>query len=440
MTQPIALLLALLALPSLQDPPPSRAGIVLFKMPSDRQRKEEAGYTALQPTDPAAKTYEIRIRPAVEAQKTAADSVEAHAHFLAKTAFVQAGSAPSSGKSQAGYDQSVRGFHVTPTGGQPTAVYVWALQSGKKVAILEFVASDPTLLNDLKGMTAFAEACRLAHATVVVPGDPPLTVYDIDETMDCLQWLLDAPFTDAQREVFRKEIVDGWTKKDEETIKAIGQVAEFRVELAKLTPDQQDLVRKQSEPKVLEELKKENDPCSKLLVEIYDAAHKPIAAGDPALTRQQADAALELFFFIAAELEGVRAKPTASARDEWANKLAASWGTLDANVKKLFAMMPTVWAATRAGWNEMTAADRDEIKKQFGQLDFIKEMRTGFAKIRTEAGTAASAAELQSKLSSNYQFTSSMLRTGFNSTMTQMAAMRNMSATRYTTTYSYRPK
>lgn len=420
------------------EPPPSRAGIVLFKMPSDRQRKEEAEFTVLKPVDPAAKTYEIRIRPAIEAKGTAADAVEAHAHKLAATYKVQAATAATAQKHQVtGHEMAVRGFYLQAADNRLHVVYVWALQSGSKTAVIEFLADDPKVLADVKAIGGFVDLCRLAHVQVVAAGEPPLTAYDLEETIEVLQWLMDAPFTADQREVFRSEIIDGWKKKDEETIQGVAQILQFRAEYAKLTPEKQDLVRKQSEPEMVAGLRKETDRCSKLLVEIYDAAHKPIAEGDPALTRQQADSALELFFFMAAQLEGVQAMPAAADKEAWARQLAEGWPKLEAGVRKSFATMPAAWAATRAGWAEMTEAEREGLKKQFAQLDFIKEMRTHFAKARAEAGAGADAAALQSKLQRNYSATSSLLKMGYDSTMTRMAGIMNMSSSSRTT---YRPK
>jgi predicted component of type VI protein secretion system len=333
---------------------------------------------------------------------------------------------------------AVRGFFLVSADGRPHWIYVWVLQSGAKSAVIEFFADDPKLLADPKPIGDFVDACRLAHAQMLVAGDPPLTVYDVEETIECLQWVMDAPFTAEQREVFRSEIIDGWKKKDAETIQSVSQVFKFRAELAKLPAEKQEFVRKQCEAEVVATLRKDTDKCSKLLTEIYDAAHKPIAEGDPALTRQQADSALELFFFMAAQLEGVQARPSATDKEGWATQLTAGWPKLDAGIKKSFATMPAAWAATRAGWTEMTEAEREGIKKQFAQLDFIKEMRTHFAKVKTEAGASADAAALQSKIQQNYSVTSSLLKMGYDSTMTQMASIMNMSSSN--NRYSYRAR
>jgi len=170
-----------------QEPPRSRSGIVLFKLPADRQRKEEPAYTLLKPVDETAKTYEIFIRPPVEAKGKAADAVEAHAHLLAQSVKVQAASDPVSFRHAAGFDVAVRGFYVGLADGRVLTTYVYALQSGAKSSVVEFVAADAKVLTDgLRSISAFIEGCRHAHAQVLAAGDPPLSLYDVEETTDFL--------------------------------------------------------------------------------------------------------------------------------------------------------------------------------------------------------------------------------------------------------------
>jgi len=421
-----------------QDLPPSRAGIVLFKMPADRERQEDSRYTVLKAGGDAAKGYDIRIRPAAEAKGSVTDALDAHAAFLATTyAQVRPANDFRTSKHSAGYDACYRPYFLAGADGRPSAAYVFILQSGAKSVAIEFVAPDAKNLADVKPIVEFVEACRLAHAEVLVPGTPPLTVYDVEETFACIQWLLDVSFTADQKEVFRAEILDGWKKKDAETIQSVAQILQLRGELAKLTPEQQDVVRKQSEGEMLAELRKQKDDrCAKLLVEIYDASRKPIAEGDPALTRQQADAALELFYFMAAQLEGISAKPTLEEKNEWAKRIAEGWAKLNPAARKVFGLMPLTWSATQAGWAEIPAPEKEAIQKGFAQMDLVKELRTHFAKAKSQGG--ADAAATLSKMQSDRQLTMSLLKTGYDSTMTQMAAMRNMTDTR--NHWSYRPR
>ena len=434
----VAVALALAGAAFAQDEaPPSRAGTVLFRMPSGWQRSEMPECTLLTPADPATRTYAICIRPAAEAKATVADALAADLEVVGRSYRVQPASALSVQKHPAGYDGAVRGYFLAGADGKVLATYVYVLQAGTKSVAIEFLADRPENL-DAKAMSDFVVACRLAHAQVVVAGEPALTLYDLEETIDCVQWLLDAPFTAEQRGVFHDEIVDGWKKKDTETIQGVAQILQLRAELAKLPPEKQDVVRKATEKDLVAALRQETDRSSKLALEVYDASHRPIAGGEPPLTRQQADCALELFYFFAGQLEGMQARPTAADKEEWAKRLAAGWEKLDVKVRRAFEVMPLTWSATRAGWDEMKEAERTELKQGFAQLDIVKEMRGAFAKVKSDAGASADAAALQAKLTSNYRVTSTLLKTGFDSTMMQMAAMRNM--TDSYNRWSYRPR
>jgi hypothetical protein len=419
------------------EAPPSRAGTVLFRMPSGWQRSELPGCTLLMPADPATRAYAICIRPAAEAKATVVDALAADVEVIGRTYRAQPASALTVQKHPAGYDAVVRGYFLTGADGSVLATYVYVLQSGTKSVAIEFLADRPEKL-DAKAMSEFIVGCRLAHAQVVVAGEPALTLYDLEETIDFVQWLLDAPFTAEQRGVFHDEIVDGWKKKDAETIQGVAQILGLRAELAKLPPEKQDVWRKATEKDFVAGLRLETDRSSKLALEVYDATHRPIAGGEPPLTRQQADSALEVFYFFAGRLERMQARPTAADKEEWAKRLAAGWEKLDVRVRRTFEAMPLTWSATQAGWAEMSEAERAELENGFAQLDIVKEMRSAFAKVKSDAGASADAAALQAKLTSNYRVTSTLLKTGIDSTMTQMAAMRNM--TDSYNRWSYRPR
>src|SRR5215831_16250678 len=179
------------------EAPPSRAGTVLFKMPNGWQRQETSDFTALTPVDPAARKYAIGIRPAAEAKATPEASLAAHVEVLEKTWKVQPATQLVKQKHPAGYDAVVRGY-VLIGENVKLLTYVYVLQTGKKSVAIEFLANQPQNL-EAKALSDFVSACRLAHAEVVVAGDPALTLYDLEETIDCIQWLIDAPFTADQR-------------------------------------------------------------------------------------------------------------------------------------------------------------------------------------------------------------------------------------------------
>src|SRR4029453_1506648 len=141
-----------------------------------------------------------------------------------------------------------------------------------------------------------------------------------------------------------------------------GRLLDFRNQVVKLPAAQQNLVRRQNEGELIGALRTEKDGVSTLLIEIYDSPNPPIAAGAPALTRQQADAALELFYFMAGQLEGVQATPTDAAKMMWAGNLARTWTTLPAETRQAIAAMPVTWALTLAVWTDMVPGVRGQGK------------------------------------------------------------------------------
>src|SRR5262245_9834663 len=177
-----------------EESPQSRAGTVLFRMPSGWQRSEMPDCTLLAPVDPAARTYGICIRPAAEAKATVVESLAADLEVIGRSHRAQAASEVSVQKHPAGYDGAVRGYTLTGADGRVLAAYVYVLQTGTKSVAIEFIADRPEKL-DPKAISEFVVQCRLAHAQVLVAGEPALTLYDLEETVDCVQWLLDAPFT-----------------------------------------------------------------------------------------------------------------------------------------------------------------------------------------------------------------------------------------------------
>jgi hypothetical protein len=441
---PAIILLSAASAARAEDLPPSRAGLVLFKMPAGRQRVLEGDVTVLRATDPNAKTYEVRILPPGDSRGTAADALEAYAAPQNGSRLTPAGDMTAYRHPVTGYDVATRAYRMRDGRGDVIAIaYVFVLQSGARNNLIEVFAPEEVLRKENQAISDFVLGCRLAHVAALVPGNPPLTVYDLDEGLAFLEWILDVSFTDEQRGIFKFEIIDGWKKKDQETIESMQAIHMRRAELARLTPDQQDLVRKQIEGALVADLRKQKDDrCAKLLVSIYDASRKPLAAGPPALTRQQADSAIELFYFMAGQLESFDGKPTAEEKDQWAKRLTDDWPKIAPMLRQQVTMMPLAWAATRAGWYEMKDADREEIKKGFAQIAFVKEIRAVFAKAKANAQAAQAAeaganpmAEL-TRLRSLNATSAAIMNTSYNSTMSLMASMRNMSGG----SWQYRPR
>jgi len=224
--------------------------------------------------------------------------------------------------------------------------------------------------------------------------------------------------------------------------------------------------------------RKESDAVAKMIVQVYEAAHQPIAPGDPPLTRQAADAMLEVLFFMAAQVQGGDAaaaalpQPTQEMKDQWAKNLAANYAKADAAARNQIAKMPLTWAALRMLWPELPEADKTQARAQWDQSNEVKQVAEVIGRMRPQQNVylaegknviwddgrvryvmfsmesqeaakaravqmnkdrenlmkpqtkdATSAAELMAQRTRDYQFTSSMLNMGHNNTIMQMAAI-----------------
>jgi hypothetical protein len=268
---------------------------------------------------------------------------------------------------------------------------------------------------------------------VLVPGPKPLTHSMVTRLVSFFEWILDIRMPLATRRMVEDGVIADWRKGNPADIAGNEQLLQFQLYLEAQSREARDVIREEKQPEIVTMIRSQaTDPAARALIELYDQANAPIAKGTPPLTRHQADAALELFVFMAGQLEGIPAKPTQQQKDAWAQRLAEGWPKLNGDIRKQFSNMPKAWAATRAGWNQMAESEREQIKKQFAQIDFIKELRTFYAKAQSEAGPGEDAATLMARSRARHQAFMNLTTTMYNSTITQMAGIGNWSGPRYT--------
>jgi hypothetical protein len=103
-----------------------------------------------------------------------------------------------------------------------------------------------------------------------------------------------------------------------------------------------------------------------------------LAGGTPPLTRPQADAALDLFYFMAGQLEVSRRCPAPSER-LLGGKTRCGVATLPSDSRNAFAAMPDIWKATVAEWAGLTPSARQQIGYSYAQIDVVKALRADLA-------------------------------------------------------------
>ena len=84
----------------------------------------------------------------------------------------------------------------------------------------------------------FLNSLSFTPLTKLADGNPPLTQAMVDEVSDFLEWLMEVPFTDGQKETVREELTASWKKQDKEEINGVKDMQNAQVQLSAMTADQ----------------------------------------------------------------------------------------------------------------------------------------------------------------------------------------------------------
>jgi hypothetical protein len=200
-----------------------------------------------------------------------------------------------------------------------------------------------------------------------IAGEPPLTRDMVDKGVRLFEWLLDARLTEEQYKQFETSVRNTWTGGDSKEIADTVNILKIYAELDKKTEAERTAVRESMSSQYLDLMRSTPDaPGSKWALDIYYSAHKPIAAGNPPLTRQAADAYAEVLSFMIGEVVGDTSyKPDKEYKDLLAKSLTAQYSGLSPARQKEFSEMPLVWAAIRLGWPHLSAAEKAAFRKQW---------------------------------------------------------------------------
>jgi hypothetical protein len=246
------------------------------------------------------------------------------------------------------------------------------------------------------------------QSPVVVPGNPPLTEETIGRFAEFFEWAFDVQLTNDQLEVLRQYTVDSWTQKKTSDINDVVQLVQQQIDLSKLPADQRSYVRVKIEPDLLAQMRQQpNEPMARWALAVYEASHKPIAAGNPPLTRQGTDAFLEALFFMAGEVSGQQTVPDQKMKDDWAQALVANYSKMSADQKQQIAGMPLYATTMRMAWPELSG----DVKAKYRALwaEQLKSMLPSAAEAPAASNRAAggkkSVAEMMAEQNRRHQAT-----------------------------------
>src|SRR5207244_668933 len=129
---------------------------------------------------------------------------------------------------------------------------------------------------------------------------------------------------------------------------------------------EREVVRRKLQPEILKQMRADKDnPDTKWLLEVYDATHKPIAPGDPPLTRQMSDAFAELACFMIGEVTAKKIDANQGFKEAWAAMMKQKYAGFNAEQQKTLGQIPELWATLRLAWEKAPEPEREKIRAQW---------------------------------------------------------------------------
>jgi hypothetical protein len=195
-------------------------------------------------------------------------------------------------------------------------------------------------------------------------GDPPLTESMVSRFTSYLGWVLQIRLTQPLKDNLRAALLQDWKQPKE--IKSDMDFLNWQVDMANRPNEEKEYFRSKAEPEIIKAMRVDRgNPAAPWIVAAYDAAHPSIAAGNPPLTRQAADALAELLCFIRSHGSGSRQEADQAFKDANAAQLAQNYPKLSSEQQQKLAQMPQDWAMLRLAWVKGSEADRQKMVAQW---------------------------------------------------------------------------
>ncbi len=203
---------------------------------------------------------------------------------------------------------------------------------------------------------------------VLAAGNPALTKGMVTRFTDFFEWLIEEPLTQEQRERMASLVVGAWRQNSGSDIADVVEILKNEAQVAQLPDSQRALVLTQVQPEILKSLKADpNEEFNRWLLEMYNSAHVPIAAGNPPLTRQVSDAQAEMFAFMLGQASGQTVNADRLFKDDFARGVSRLYPTLSATQQAKWAQSPVIWASLRVIWSQLDEKDRSGLRKQWAE-------------------------------------------------------------------------
>jgi PDZ domain len=209
---------------------------------------------------------------------------------------------------------------------------------------------------------------------VLADGTPPLTKDLVNREAQFYEWLLDAQLTTEQRSELQEALIGKWNSHRQDHINTDLKVMNQWDGLKKLSPEDQDVTREKLRALYLDMIRQAsrqtpNFKWGQWVLNVYDSAHRPIANGDPPLTRQVADAYAELISFMVSEcLHQAAFQANRQFKDQLAQSLATTWSAYPPQAQRSLSQLPATWKAVRYNWPRISEPQRETYRKEWATV------------------------------------------------------------------------
>jgi hypothetical protein len=184
----------------------------------------------------------------------------------------------------------------------------------------------------------------------------------VSHYVEFVAWMLQIPVTPAFSADRRARLLRDWKNPKNAAVSA--RVLQWQLTYAEFKGGslQRDFERAVDQPAWIAQMRADREhPDNAALLAAFDAAHRPLAAGPPALTRQMSDAWTELYCFIRDQGLGEHLVADQTHKDAFAAQLVREWPTYTAEQRNAISVMPSRWAGVRWVWSAGQDADRAKM-------------------------------------------------------------------------------
>lgn len=246
-------------------------------------------------------------------------------------------------------------------------------------------------------LAAQLAACTAQHqdppAGQAVAGAPAYeadttSVAEVRDYFALVEMLYDLRLGNQQRAQLRP-FVEAYRTGDAPKRQVFDNCLQFYAQLMAMTPGDRDAQCHLMRAISLEEqwkLAKTGDAEARLMLDLYYAAHPPLADGTPPLTRDIVDALMEFDYFFNVEVKGLKAEPMdADFREAMYKEAVSTWKTLDSGAQQAMCKTASEVARQRLVWQNATPEMRLQIKAEVvGEQHLAPAERAELARIRQQ--------------------------------------------------------